>query len=258
MTTAIVLAGGPADELAATQPGAANKAFVEIAGVTLVERTLRALRASPSIGHILVVAPERAHADPALVLADAFRADGAHIRDSLRSGLEQLSPDAMVLVSTSDLPILSAAAVEDFIARARERDGDIGYGCVEREVHMARFAQVPHTWARFRDGTYCGAGLIAIKPRVLPDLERFIERLGAARKNPLALAGLFGWDILLRFALRRLTVAQAEGRASALLGAPARAIVSPFAECAVNVDRVSDIELARELIHATFRANASV
>ena len=248
MTTAVVLAGGPEDALAASQPGAANKAFVTVGGIALVERTLAALRASPSIGRIVVVAPERTHAHPALALADDFRTDGKHIRESLRSGLAGLEPDAIVLVSTSDLPILSVSAVEDFVARARAADGDVGYGCVERRTHEARFPQIPHTWARFRNGTYCGAGLVAIKPRTLPHLERFIERLGAARKNPLALAGLFGWDVLLRYATGRLTVEQAEERASMLLGAPARAIVSPFAECAVNVDRVSDIELARQLV----------
>jgi len=35
---AVVLAGGPHDELAARTPGAPNKAFVEIRGATLVEQ----------------------------------------------------------------------------------------------------------------------------------------------------------------------------------------------------------------------------
>ena len=108
---------------------------------------------------------------------------------------------------------------------------------------------------RLRDGTYCGGGLMSIKPRIYPQLERFIERLGHARKNPLQLASLFGWRIVARYVLRRLSIEQAEHRASEMLGAPVRAIVSPFAETAVNVDRVSDLELAERLI--AIRANAS-
>lgn len=100
--------------------------------------------------------------------------------------------------------------------------------------------------------------MIAIKPRVLPHLEQFIERLGAARKNPLRLASLFGWDMVFRFAFRRLRVSQAERRASQILGAPIRAIVSPYAETGVNVDRVSDIALAESLVAATTPASASV
>lgn len=246
--TTIVLAGGPHDELAAHTPGAPNKAFVEIGGVTLVERTLRALRASPSVGRIIVVAPVAAHRSHALAIADECRPDGERIRDSLRSGLRDLPPDTDVLVSTSDLPVLTVPAIEDYIARALSVDADLTYGCIERRVHLAMFPKVPHTWAPLREGTYCGTGFITMRPRVFPSLERFIEQLGQARKNPLHLARLFGMGVLLRFALRRLSIAQAEARASSVIGAPVRAVISPFAEIGVNVDRVSDIDLAESLL----------
>jgi molybdopterin-guanine dinucleotide biosynthesis protein A len=245
---AVVLAGGPSDDVAALEPGAPNKAFVRIDGVTLVERTIRALRSSASIGRIIAVAPQHAHDHPALAQADERRADGLKISMSLRSGLAELAPDELVLVSTSDLPVLSTAAVDDFVAHARGLDPDLGYSCIERRVHDAIYPAVPHTWARLADGTYCGGGFIAIKPRVLPSLERFIERLGAARKNPLRLASLFGWDVLARFAFGRLTVASAERRATQLLGAPVRAMISPYPETGVNVDRVTDVALAERLV----------
>ncbi|MDP9111173.1 MAG: hypothetical protein M3M96_06035, partial [Candidatus Eremiobacteraeota bacterium] len=163
-------------------------------------------------------------------------------------GLDFLPPNDAVLISTSDLPILTTASIDDFLIRVNENEADLSYGCVEKRVHLARFPNVPHTWARFREGTYCGGGFATIKPRAYPALARTIERLGRARKNPLALASLFGWDILAKFATRRLTVADAEARASTILGAPVRAVISPYAETAVNVDRVSDIALAEQLI----------
>lgn len=250
-TTAIVLAGGPADALSATTPGAPNKAFVTIDGVTLVERTLRALRSSTSISRIVVVAPEETRGHPALALATDFRPDGVRIRDSLRSGLEGLPEGADILVSTSDLPVLTPESVDDFIVRAHEKEADLTYGCLEKHVHSAKFPSVPHTWAHFRDGTYCGTGFVTIRPRVWSSLERFIEQLGHARKNPLKLARLFGWDILLRFAIRRLTIASAEDRATNIMGARVRAVISPYAEIGVNVDRVSDIALAESLVRSS-------
>lgn len=250
MATVVVLAGGPHDELAARTPGAPNKAFVEIAGVTLVERTLRALRAAPSVGRIIAVAPPQMHGSAALALADECRPDGERIRDSLRSGLEGLPLDEEILVSTSDLPVLTVESVEDYIARAREKNADLTYGCLEKRTHLAKYPQVPHTWAPLRDGTYCGTGFITIRPRAFPSLERFIEQLGQARKNPLHLARLFGFRVLLRFAIRRLSIAQAEARASYVIGAPVRAVISPYAEIGVNVDRLSDIDLAEALVRA--------
>ena len=249
MTTAVVLAGGPPDDVAHTQPGAPNKAFITIAGITLVERTLRALRASKHIERIIVVAPQAAHDHPALARADERRPDGEKISTSLANGLANLPSDDLVLVSASDLPILTQASVDDFIERANAIDPDIGYECIEKTIHERAYPHVPHTWARLKGGTYCGGGFIAIKPRVLPALTTFIEQLGAARKNPLHLAKVFGLPTLAKFAIGQLTINAAESRASQLLGAKARAIISPYAETGVNVDRVSDIALAETLVN---------
>lgn len=246
--TAIVLAGGPLDAVAALTPGAPNKAFVPIAGITLVARTLAALRLAPSVGRIVVVAPlERQHGIE-LQAADDVREDGPTMVQSLRSGLRDMPPDELLLVCASDLPILTAAAVEEFLALARAAPADIVYACVERRVHVARYPNVPHTWARLRDGTYCGAGCVALRPRVLPALEGLLGRLGVARKNPLRLASIFGKRVLVRYALGLLTIALAERRASELLGWRVIAATCTHAEIAVNVDRTSDVALAETLL----------
>ena len=245
---AIVLAGGPPDDVAALQSGAPNKAFVRVGGIALVTRVLQALRSAKSIDRIVVVAPTSNHGDAALALADERRPDGVHITESLRNGLAGLPPNEMLLIATSDLPVLTAASADDFAGRAHALDPEIGYGCIERSVHLAKFPQVPHTWARLRDGTFCGAGLVTLRPRVLGALERFIEQLGAARKQPWRLASLFGAEILAKYAFGRLSIADAERRAYELLGAPVRAVISPYAEIGVNVDRVSDVALAERLV----------
>jgi molybdopterin-guanine dinucleotide biosynthesis protein A len=245
---AIVLAGGPVDAVARLAPGAPNKCFVEIGGQAMIARVLSALRAAPSMGRIVVVAPLAVQGHAGIALADELRPDGERITDSLRSGLDGFAPDRDVLIVASDLPVLTGTATEDFVTGVRARNADVVYGCVEKRVHVARFPQVRHTWARLQDGTFCGGGIASIKPRAFGLLERFLERLGAARKHPMRLASLFGWDVLARFAFGRLSVAQAETRATNILGAPVRALVSSFAETAVNVDRPSDLFVAEELV----------
>src|SRR6202042_991047 len=98
--------------------------------------------------------------------------------------LAGLPPDELVLVAASDLPVLSRAAIEEFLDTAVRSGADLVYACVERGRHETRFPGVPHTWARLRDGTYCGGGAVLLKPRAFTPLERFLGRLGAARKNP--------------------------------------------------------------------------
>lgn len=248
---AVVLAGGAPDTLSATVSGAANKAFVPVAGITLVERTLRALRAVPRIGRIVVVAPPATHSSAAVALADECRPDGKRMIQSLTNGLAGFTPDESVLIVASDLPVLTRAALDEVLDVLAARDLDLAYSCLEKTIHDAAYPQIPHTWARMRDGTYCGGGVSALRPRALPRLTSVLDRLGAARKSPLRLAGIFGWDTLARFALGRLAIADAEQRASAILGAPAGAIRSTHAEIAVNVDRLRDLPLAEVLLGAS-------
>jgi GTP:adenosylcobinamide-phosphate guanylyltransferase len=245
---ALVLAGGPPDAVAALEPGVPNKAFVHIGASTLVERTLRAVRTVPRIERIIVVAPEAALADAGLADADERRPDGPRMIESLRSGLAGLAPDEPVLITASDLPILTRAALDEVIDAALARDLDLGYSCLERRYHDARFPQVPHTWARMRDGQFCGGGAVVLKPRVMAQLETLLDQLGTARKSPLRLAAIFGWGTLLRFALGRLSIVVAEQRASRLIGARAGAIRCTHPEIAINVDHPSDVAFARNFM----------
>ncbi len=241
---AIVLAGGRPDAVAALEPGAPNKAFVRIGGVPLVARTIAGLRASSRIDRIVVVAPPAAAAHPALAGASEVRGDGARMVQSLRSGLQGFTEDALVLVAAADLPALDAPAVDEFVDAALARNLDLAYACLERRYHIAAYPEFPHTWARLRDGRFCGGGLVALRPRVLPRLGELLDALGAARKSPLRLAGLFGWDVLARFALGRLAIEQAEARASRLLAARVGAIRCTQPRVALNVDRVEDVARA--------------
>jgi molybdopterin-guanine dinucleotide biosynthesis protein A len=246
--TTIVLAGGPRDAVAALEPGAPNKAFVRIAGKTLVERAIDGLRSAQSVGTIIAVAPPCSASDPALRSADAVRGDGERIADSLARGLEGLPPDELVLVCPSDVPLLSGVGIDEFVSAARHSEAAIVYAALERRIHLARFPGVPHTWARLRDGTYCGGGLIAIRPGAFGSLVRFLDRLSAARKSPAKLAALMGLDVIARYLTGRLSIADCETRASALLNVAVRAALISHPEIAVNVDRPSDVALVEKLL----------
>jgi GTP:adenosylcobinamide-phosphate guanylyltransferase len=241
---AIVLAGGPADAVAALEPGAPNKAFVRVGGVPLVQRTIMGLRASSRIDRIVAVAPPSAAAHPALANASEVRGDGPRMLESLRSGMAGFTEDALVIVAASDLPALDAAAVDEFVDAVLARDLDVAYACLERRHHEARYPEFPHTWARLRDGRYCGGGVVALRARVLPRLNTFMDALGHARKSPWRLAGLFGWDVLARFAVGLLAIEHAEARASRLLAARVGAIRCTQPQIALNVDRVEDVARA--------------
>ena len=214
----------------------------------MVTRTVAGLRSSSRIDRIVVVAPPSAAAHPALAGASEVRGDGARMIESLRSGLQGFTEDAVVIVAASDLPLLDADAVDEFVDAALARELDLAYACLERRFHEARYPEFPHTWARMREGSFCGGGLVALRPRVLTRLATLLDALGRARKSPLRLAALFGWDAAARFALGRLSIEMAEARAARLLGgARVGAIRCTLPQVALNVDRASDVALADRL-----------
>ncbi|TAM56493.1 hypothetical protein EPN52_13965 [bacterium] len=245
---AVVLAGGPADdEVAKLQPGAASKAFVRVAGLTLLERVLRGLREAETIDAIRVVAPAQALGHPALASLET-RPAGERMVESLRNALEGLDPDAPILATASDVALLSGEVVDAFVREAQTLDADLVYAMVRRETHVARYPELPHTWAPLREGTFCGGGFVLIKPRALPAIFDAVESFGAARKSPLRLARLLGWGTIWRFALRQLSVGYIERRVRALTGIDARALECRHAEAAVNVDRAGDVAAVETLI----------
>jgi len=229
---------------------AVNKAFVPVGGIPMVARVLQAVRASGEIAHITVVAPLAALEDASLVGADVRRISGERIAGSIKHGLEGSDPDGMTLLVTSDAPLISPRNLAEFARTLDAIDADLVYGIAERTAHERTYPGVPHTWARMRDGVYCGSAVFGMRPRVLPGLTRFLEDLAAARKSPLKLARSFGWDVVLRFAVGLLTVRSAEARASTLLGHRVRAVVvTP--DLAFNVDRKTDLALADRYAHGS-------
>ena len=66
--------------------------------------------------------------------------------------------------------------------------------------------------------------------------------------TPWRLVATFGLSSLLLFLLRRLDLAEAFARASEILDVDVRAIELPWAEAAVDVDKVSDWRLVNEIL----------
>ena len=75
----------------------------------------------------------------------------------------------------------------------------------------------------------------------------FWRRAEQHRKSPWRLVGTFGPLTLLLFLARRLDLDAAFRRVSKVIGIEARAIQMPTAEAAVDVDKISDLELVNRI-----------
>ena len=247
---AVLLAGGQLQSLPAGEAPLAGKGLLPIGALPMAARALRALVESPRIGRIILVSPVPSEdLGPEWEGVDEVAPAGKDLLSSVRAGLARArDPEAPVLTVAGDLPFLSGASVTDFVTRCSNRpEASVWYGYMRREVSEKRFPGVRHTWARLAEGTFCGTGLVGLRPQVAERMQAALRDMTQARKNPLRLAAALGLSTILAFVLRRLTVPQAEAAARRLLGVDCAGVESPYAETAFNVDSPDMLLEARRL-----------
>lgn len=262
---AVVLAGhrgGGSDPLARAR-GAAHRALLDVCGVPMLVRVVRALRRARAVERIWVSIgePEALETQPELA---ALRAAGeleAHrsLASPSRSALDlldRLGPGEPVLVTTADHPLLTPAIVDCFTDAAAGSDADVLVGAVSGALVRARYPETVRTWVRLRDGDWSGANLYALRTPAARSAVEFWTRAEQLRKRPWRLVGVFGPATLALFALRRLDLEAGLARVSAAMGVRVRAVSLPFAEAAIDVDRPADLELVTRIFREAARAGS--
>lgn len=245
--TAIVLAGQrPGSDPLASHFGETLKARVPIGGQPMLARVLAALRTTPGIGRIVVLAQDQAAMDGIDPAAADFAPSGAGIANSIAAIAGSGQAPWPVLVTTADHPLLTAEIVGGFLAATA--DCDLAVGMVERRVLEAAYPGNRRTWLRLADGDWSGANLFALRTdRVGPALELW-SHAEQDRKKVLKLFWRFGPWLFLRALTRTIGLAAGLAQAGRRLGLEARLVALPFAEAAIDVDKVSDHALAAQIL----------
>lgn len=253
--TVVALAGGSLErDFRDAGYSVANKAYLEVDGELMLERVLRAYRQAHSIGRIRVVTQPAAFSGAfgarGFELCDEIIVPGSGLIDSMLAGFEGLAPDQHVLVSATDVPLLTSAAVDAFAQRVRAdaADADIGYGFVSRRAHDAKYPQVRHTWVRLREGVFCGGGISMLRAGAAAQAADLLRRVAALRKSPLRLALLFSPAMLASMLMGNVRVSDLERRADELSGLRCRGVLCEQPEIAVNVDRLADLRVVEAIL----------
>jgi 2-C-methyl-D-erythritol 4-phosphate cytidylyltransferase len=112
---AIVVAAGRGERMGAERP----KAFLELAGVTLLVRAARAFEAAPSVGRLVAVVPEALLGEASALLRDLVKphavvGGGERRQDSVIAGLAQVPGDfeGVVLVHDAARPLVDVELIE--------------------------------------------------------------------------------------------------------------------------------------------------
>lgn len=252
MIDCLLLAGSPnTGPLRGVSP-VAHEALIPVGTRTMVECVIEALRDSGGVGRIVVIGPEEIKRLPGVVDVEVLTPAGS-LMDNMAAGIGYLAEADNVLVATADIPMLTAEAVRDFIDRCGDRRADFYYPVVRAEVVEQKYPGGRRTYVRLSDGRFTGGNLVLFRPAVFDRCREKAQEFALHRKNPLRLAAMVGPVFILRFLLRRLSVADAERRITALVGITGRAVVSEFPELAVDVDKPEDYALvcAQNSLHCS-------
>jgi hypothetical protein len=102
---------------------------------------------------------------------------------------------------------------------------------------------VKRTYVHLKEGTFTGGNLVVIDPAILVKHHLMIQRAVAMRKKPGQLARLLGVRLLIKFLLRTLSIHEIEARVAKMLGFKGAAIICPYPEVGIDVDKPSDLDL---------------
>ena len=250
---AIILAGGESSsELKKIAPYD-NEALIIIGNYPMIYYVYQALRASSHINQIVVSGPVEAlrailPRDERLLFVEGGKNAIESFSHAVKA-LEAKDISAKVLILPTDIPFISVQAIEDFLERCETSNNDFYYPVTRKEVNEAKFPGVQRTYVRLQEGTVTGGNLFLLRSELIEQCLEMGLKLVERRKNPLAMARLFGFGLVWKYITRRLSIEMAEKRFYQVLGIKGKGIISPYAEIGVDVDKPSDLNLAQERLN---------
>ena len=250
---AVILAGGASDkadpllEYAQVQ----KKALIKIAGKEMVRYVVEAIADSSRVGHILIVGLSPEDGIEFIAPVEYVEAAGSML-DNIVAGLKrviEVDPDVeRVVISSADIPLLTTEMVNYFIDTCLETDHEVYYTIVEKSTMEARFPGSRRSFVPLCGGSFAGGDINMAKVSAVQANLPLARQALEFRKNVWQQVRLLGFGTLIKFAFRKLTLADAERVASRALGCRGRAIVTSYPEMGMDVDKPHQLDMVRAIL----------
>ncbi|MGI4789114.1 MAG: nucleotidyltransferase family protein [Janthinobacterium lividum] len=246
----VVLAGGKNSPAMAAASGVENRAMTPIGTRTMLDYVTSALAETPSIGRIYVVGDVPGSTGYTQVTG------GETLLDNLLAGLKAAGDQERVLISTSDIPFVTPASLEDFVEKAAASGADLCCSYVPVAACTQKYPEMKRTAVKVAEGQFTLGNVMLVNPRFMIAHQATISQAYAARKSPVKVAKMLGMGLLARLigaqlvSSKMLTIAALEQAVSRLLGSGGRAvgICSAHPEIGTDVDNPEDVAIARRIL----------
>ena len=247
---AIVTAGGipqPGEPLYEETQGR-NKALLDIAGKPMIQWVLDALCQADTIEQIVVIGlPEKSGVTCPKVTA--WLSNHGGLLENIRAGVikvKELNPQAgHVLSVSSDIPAITPEVVNWAVSIADDPEMDIYYNIIRREIMEARYPTSKRSYTRLKGLEVCGGDMNVIHTKTVTHNNDLWDKIIDARKNVFKQASLIGYDTLILLLLRLIDLEAAERMVTRRLKVMGKAVICPYAEVGMDVDKPFQLEIMR-------------
>jgi CTP:molybdopterin cytidylyltransferase MocA len=242
---AVITAGGLVGGAFADAIGTEVKALAPFGARTMLDVALDACEGAGIDGVTVIGGPEvRARlATRAVRVIDAALDGGTNVLRALDAW-----PGERFVYLTSDMPFASAAGVRDLI----ERSGDLALtmALADVDAYDACFPGAPGHSVALGGERVANGNAFVVAPAAVVPARTMATKFFDARKSLLKLALLLGPSMCLRFATKRLTIADIEAYGRRRLGVAVGALRGCDPGLCYDVDTLEDYEYARTRFEA--------
>ncbi|MFN8495187.1 MAG: NTP transferase domain-containing protein [Caldilineaceae bacterium] len=222
------------------QSGEPHKVLIKVAGKPMIWHVVNALANSRFIDRIVIVglSPEDGVAFGRTV---DYLPDQGGMMDNMVYGFswlaQQESPAQYALLLTGDIPLLTGAMIDWFIEASQPLAKDVYWGIVEKQTMEATFPNSKRSYLRLVEGQFCSGDLFLGKMSAALGRQALFKQMVDHRKSVLQQLRLLGFRVVFKFLLRRLRMQDLLELFPRLLGLTGGAVILPFAEVGMDVDK---------------------
>jgi GTP:adenosylcobinamide-phosphate guanylyltransferase len=238
---AVITAGGRVGAHYAAVAGTSVKALAPVRGATMLERAIDALRGAGATQLAVIGGSEVYEACAAQIdrFVEESRSGGENLLRALRAWPLDGKP---LLYATSDLPYVTAAAIEDFIERTST--DSLALALSESVDFCERFPGAPPSGITLAGERVVNGGIFWIPSPAIDALAGVATRFFDARKKPWRMASLVSPLVLVRYTLGRLSIAELEAISHRVLRVPTQAVRGCAPELAFDADTLVEYRYA--------------
>ncbi len=248
MLNAIILAGSSHKGPLEITTQVSNKALIKFNNRPVVDYIIDALNNSKYVDRIVMVGPEEELSSLIRPRVEKILKPGKSIIENLEIAVQYFNSEDLILILTSDIPLINEMAIDEFIALCLEKKASLAYPIITKEEIINKYPEAQRTYVKIKDGVFCGGNIILIKPEIFFQKKEIIEQLYKNRKAAWKWAGLFGYNFILKFIFNKITIPEIEEKVSQLVGFNSVAVKISHPEMMMDLDKPSDYQVIKQYL----------